>query len=107
MQNVANGPGGLSWGVNLDALERHFEAIRGFPDIPPGRSYRGPTLFIAGGRSDYIQPRHAAEIGRLFPAVTTETIAAAGHWVHADAPAEFVAAVERFLDMTAPYTASS
>jgi len=105
MQNLANGPGGLSWGVNLDALERHFEAIRGFPAIPQGTAYPGPTLFVAGGRSDYLEPRHAAEIGRLFPAATIETIPAAGHWVHADAPAEFIAVVERFLETTAPYTA--
>ncbi|MFN9368517.1 MAG: alpha/beta fold hydrolase [Planctomycetia bacterium] len=104
MQNVANGPDGLSWGVNLDALERHFESIRGFPTIPHGRAYSGPTLFIAGGRSDYIRPEHAAEIDRLFPRATTETLPAAGHWVHADAPAEFVAIVERFLATTAAYT---
>lgn len=106
MQNVANGPGGLSWGVNLAALERHFEAIRGFPAIPQGSGYPGPTLFVAGGRSDYLQPGHAVEIGRLFPRATIETIPAAGHWVHADAPAEFIAIVERFLATTAPYTAS-
>lgn len=105
MQNVVNGPGGLSWGVNLDALERHFEAIRGFPEIPPGYAYPGPTLFIAGGRSDYLQPGHAAAIDRLFPGATVETIPAAGHWVHADAPTAFSAAVERFLDSTAPFTA--
>lgn len=103
-QNLVNGPGGLSWGVNLDALERHFEAIRGFPEISTGLAYPGPTLFVAGGRSDYLEPRHAAEIGRLFSRATIETIPAAGHWVHADAPAEFIAVVERFLDTTAAYT---
>jgi pimeloyl-ACP methyl ester carboxylesterase len=106
MQNVVNGPDGLSWGVNLDALERHFEAIRGFPAIPQGSVYPGPTLFIAGGRSDYLQPVHGSEIGRLFPRATIETIPAAGHWVHADAPVEFVACVERFLAASAAYTPS-
>jgi pimeloyl-ACP methyl ester carboxylesterase len=105
LQNLVAGPAGMAWGVNLDALERHFEAIRGFPDIPPDRSYAGPTLFVAGGRSDYLGPRHAAAIGRLFPRATIETIAAAGHWVHADAPAEFTAVVGRFLDDHGPYTA--
>jgi len=74
-----------------------FEAILGFPVIPPGRSFPGPALFLGGGRSDYLRPEHRPEIERLFPAATIETIPEAGHWVHADAPEAFVAAVNRFL----------
>jgi len=95
--NAAVGDAGLSWTINLAALERDFEAILGFPEIPPGRSFPGPTLFLGGGRSDYLRPEHRPEIERLFPAATIETIPEAGHWVHADAPAAFVAAVTRFL----------
>jgi esterase len=96
--NAAVGERGLSWTLNLEALERDFEAILGFPEIAPGKSFGGPTLFLGGGRSDYLKPEHRAEIDRLFPAVTIETIPAAGHWVHADAPEAFVAAVNRFLE---------
>jgi esterase len=95
--NAAVGEAGLSWTLNLEALERDFEAILGFPAIPPGRSFGGPTLFLGGGRSDYLRPEHRGEIARLFPAATIEMIPEAGHWVHADAPAAFVAAVHRFL----------
>ncbi len=98
VKNLASGPQGLVWKVNLDALDRHYGDILGFPEIPPGRSYGKPTLFVAGGRSSYIQPQHQAAIRELFPAAEIEVIPEAGHWVHAEAPREFVGIVERFLE---------
>lgn len=96
--NVVSGPDGLAWGVNLDAIARHLDDILGFPDVPPGRAFAGPTLILAGGRSPYVTPEHHAAISRLFPAARIETIPQAGHWLHADAPAEFLAAVRPFLE---------
>ncbi|MFM8413510.1 MAG: alpha/beta fold hydrolase [Planctomycetota bacterium] len=96
--NAALTDGGLAWTLNLAALERDFELILGFPDVPPGQSYAGPTLFLTGGASEYVRPEHRPAIDRLFPAAAVATIAGAGHWVHADAPEAFVAAVTRFLD---------
>jgi esterase len=84
--------------VNLAALEANFESILGFPDFPPGTSFPKPTLFLAGGKSAYLRPEHRAEVMRLFPAATIEVIEHAGHWVHADAPEAFAAAVHRFVD---------
>ncbi len=95
-QNVRIGPAGLSWRVNLDALERHADDILGFPEVPVAQRFDKPTLFIAGSRSDYIRPEHHAEIRRLFPLATIETIEGAGHWVHADATEAFLKAVTRF-----------
>ena len=95
--NVVSRPDGLAWGVNLEAVARHFETIRGFPELAPGQRYDGPTLFVAGGRSHYLLPEHAPAILRLFPAATVEIIPDAGHWVHAEAAEAFVAAVGRFL----------
>ena len=97
VQNVANGPEGLAWTVNLESLERHFDTILDFPPTPPGRVFDKPTLFIAGAKSDYIQERHRPEIARLFPAATIEVIEEAGHWPHAEAPEAFLDAVSRFL----------
>ena len=96
--NAAVGDEGLSWTLNLAGIEQDFEAILGFPELPPGCSFTGPTLFLAGGRSNYLRPEHRPAIERLFPAATIETIPEAGHWVHADAPQAFVAAVNRFLE---------
>ena len=56
-----------------------------------------PTLFIAGGRSSYIKPEHKGEIDRLFPGSKHLVIPNAGHWVHAEAPAAFMAAVGQHL----------
>jgi len=97
-QNVVRGPGGLRWAFNLEALVRHVDAILGFPAVPPGRTFMGPTLFVAGERSAYIGPEHREAIARLFPAATVEVIAGAGHWVHAEAPEPFLEVVGRFLD---------
>jgi pimeloyl-ACP methyl ester carboxylesterase len=44
-----------------------------------------------------VQPQHHAEIRRLFPAAEIAVIPEAGHWVHAEAPEAFLAAVQRFL----------
>jgi esterase len=101
-QNVVAGPSGLRWSVNLDAIERHGESIVGFPEIPPGVTFTKPTLFIAGGRSEYLRPEHRDTIERLFPHAVIETIAAAGHWVHAEAPEAFLQTVRRFLGSAPP-----
>jgi len=99
--NLVSRPTGLAWTVNLDALENNFDKILGFPEIPAGKAFTKPTLFIAGGRSAYVQPAHYTEIRRLFPSATIDVIEGAGHWVHADAAEAFVASVRRFLDTSA------
>ena len=66
-------------------------------DVPPGRIYPGPTLFLAGEHSDYIEPEHRPTIRALFPAARIVTLRGAGHWLHADNPDGFIAVVEAFL----------
>ena len=47
--------GSFRWRINLDALEANFNSgVAQFPNVC-GLRFDGPTLFIAGGRSDYIQ----------------------------------------------------
>lgn len=96
--NIIPGPTGLAWTVNLAAIEQNFDAILGFPSVHLAVPFTKPTLFLAGGRSPYIQPHHHAEIKRLFPNAVIEVIEGAGHWVHADASEAFVGAVSRFLE---------
>lgn len=95
--NVVSSRDGLAWGVNLDAIAQHLDDVLGFPDVPQGRSFAGPTLVLAGGRSPYVRPEQHEAILRLFPAAQIETIPGAGHWLHADALGEFLAAVRPFL----------
>jgi pimeloyl-ACP methyl ester carboxylesterase len=84
-----------AWRLNLPAIDAAMPLIEGFPDLTG--PYPGPTLFLAGERSDYIRPEHAGRIAALFPQAERATIPAAGHWVHADNPDAFVALVAAFL----------
>lgn len=95
LQSLRVGREGAAWRLNLDALAREMPAIMSFPDLE-GR-FEGPVLFLAGERSDYIRPKHWDRIQALFPAARHQTIAGAGHWLHAEAPRLFVDAVEGFL----------
>lgn len=95
--NLTSSPEGLRWGINLESLAHNFENILGFPDVPADMTFDKPTLFLGGGRSPYIQPEHHAEIMRLFPHASIDSIPDAGHWVHADAPQAFLERVTAFL----------
>ena len=84
------------WRLNLDVLEAEMDRITGWPaDI--GGTFDGPTLFLAGALSDYIRPEHRPLIKALFPAARQAKIPEAGHWLHADRPRAFEAAVAAFL----------
>jgi pimeloyl-ACP methyl ester carboxylesterase len=94
-QSVAIGDAGASWKLNLAALEAAMPEIMDFPEVRG--SFDGPVLFLTGKRSDYVRPEHWPRIRALFPAARHEALADAGHWLHAEAPAAFIAAVEAFL----------
>ena len=97
LQNLIFNNGGARWRLNLEAIEQGMPALVEFPAIPAGRTYDGPALFLAGGRSDYVQPAYEPAIRRLFPKHEIARIEKAGHWLHAEQPAEFLAIIERFL----------
>lgn len=83
------------WKLNLDQLQADMDAIIGFPDLTG--SFPGPTLFLRGETSDYVRPEMEPRIHARFPAALLETIAGAGHWLHAEKPREVEAAVSQFL----------
>jgi pimeloyl-ACP methyl ester carboxylesterase len=96
LQSLAIGPEGAAWKLNLPVLAGEMPRIMGFPDA--GRPFPGPALFVTGAASDYVRPEHRAAIRRLFLAAEHQAIPGAGHWLHAEAPEPFVAAVTAFLD---------
>lgn len=97
LTNLVLQDGAWCWRVNLPAIVAGIAAIEGFPSFD--HRYPGATCFIRGDRSDYlVASRDGAAIRRLFPAATIETVADAGHWVHAEQPQAFVALLRRFLD---------
>lgn len=101
LQNLVIGQNAAHWRLNLEAIEREFPQIVGFPDLPAGTVYPGPALFISGGRSSYIQPEHEPLIRHLFPQARITRIEGAGHWVHAEQPQAFLQASTPFLSAAA------
>lgn len=97
LQNLVIDNGDAHWRVNLEAIEREFPEIVGFPEPPVGTAYPQPALFIAGVRSDYIRPEHEPAIRRLFPQAQIVRIEGAGHWVHAEQPQAFLRTLDNFL----------
>lgn len=85
------------WRLNLDVLEAEMDKIIGWPDTLQG-PFEGRTLFLSGGASDYVRPEHRNRIKALFPAARFAKLPGAGHWLHAERPREFEAAVRAFLD---------
>ena len=71
--------------------------IAGFPEFPPGAVYRGPTLVVRGAASDYVDDEGLAAFAKMFPGFRLVTLPGAGHWVQAEAPDAFLAAVTPFL----------
>lgn len=84
------------WLLNLDALAAEMPKIMGFPEIDA--SWAGAALFLSGAASDYVLPEHREKIRRLFPNARFAKIPNAGHWLHAEKPREFEAAVRTFLN---------
>ena len=89
---------GKKWRLNLDALAANMPDIVGFPEVTG--MFQGPVLFLAGALSDYVLPEHRDRIRALFPHARFAKIPDAGHWLHAEKPREFVAAVEVFLEQS-------
>ncbi|WP_299851613.1 alpha/beta fold hydrolase [uncultured Roseovarius sp.] len=84
------------WILNLEVLEKEMPKIIGFPEI--SGSYEGGTLFLSGALSDYVKREHRPEIKRLFPNAQFAKIPGAEHWLHAQKPREFEAAIRAWLD---------
>jgi pimeloyl-ACP methyl ester carboxylesterase len=97
LQNLLVEDGAARWRLNLAVIEREMPELTGWPADWPHPRYDGPTLFLHGGASDYVPDASRAKIVALFPAAELEAIEGAGHWLHAEKPAEFAAAVERWL----------
>ncbi len=87
-------PGQLAWRINLPVLSQKISEIVGeieFDHIDI------PTLFIRGGKSNYILQSDYVMIHSKFTSSEIFTIEEAGHWVHAEAPSVFYTCVMNFL----------
>lgn len=85
----------FAWRFNVEALCR--EVQKKGEDFPPNAIFQGKTLFIRGGDSPYVKDKDWDKIEQHFPMASLETIAGAGHWLHAQKPQAFFEAVNDFL----------
>ena len=88
--------GGFRWRCNIQGLVNGMADILDFPKELDGQTYGGPTLFLTGDQSDYVRREHRDRIRGLFPKARFAALKDAGHWLHADQPRAFMAAVNTF-----------
>ncbi len=84
--------GGWRWVVNLAALTAALPELEGV-GIAPDDQYAGPTLFITGGKSRYVEAGDETAIRAHFPAARIEVIPTSAHNPHMEAREAFVALV--------------
>ena len=77
----------LGFRFNLDAFNNDEEAIG--EALKDSDVFNGSVLFLRGSNSNYITEADADLIKKHFPKAVIQTVSNAGHWLHADNPAEF------------------
>lgn len=88
-------PGQLAFRFNLEVFNKKMDEI-GVP-LPPNAVFEKPTLFIRGGKSNYILDTDFGNIKQHFPNSTVETIPDVGHWLHVENPILFHQIASSFL----------
>ncbi|WP_404367672.1 alpha/beta fold hydrolase [Marinobacter sp.] len=83
------------WRLNLPAIDASYASLAAGPSAEG--PYKGPTLFIKGGDSAYIQDKHREQTEKLFPNAELRIIEGTGHWLHAEKPETFATLCRRFL----------
>lgn len=78
--------GKLSWRFNLDVIEKD---IANMGERIMDAVFHGDTLFLRGDKSPYVGDEDVEDIQLGFPNSEIQTIQGAGHWLHAEKPAEF------------------
>jgi pimeloyl-ACP methyl ester carboxylesterase len=82
--------------MNLPVIYQDYEKI--LAPLQGDDIFDGDALFIRGADSPYVQDEDLSLIRTLFPRAKLETIAGAGHWVHAEKPRELLSQILNFLE---------
>jgi len=96
LKNLSRNREGLFyWKINWKAIEDNIQAI-GAPLLSHDL-FTGEVLFIRGAQSDYILNEDEPLLKKHFPNAVLMTIQKAGHWVHAEQPAQLLALINQFI----------
>ena len=92
----------MAWRFNLKVIIQQIENVGQNVEhigdaTPVDKICNVQTLFVRGGKSDYILDEDLDLIQKLFPNSILETIADVGHWLHAEKPKEFFDCVLKFI----------
>lgn len=88
--------GVLGLRINLEVLTENVNEVG--EALPLHSVFTGDTLFLKGDKSEYISPQDENTITSHFINVKIETIANAGHWLHAENPKDFYNTVINFVN---------
>ncbi|HPE99287.1 MAG TPA: alpha/beta fold hydrolase [Bacteroidales bacterium] len=107
LKNISSkGLSGFSWKPDLENITKNLQEIYDFrchefqiraSESIDKASFNKETLFLKGDNSQYISENHYPKIAALFPQNKITTIENAGHWLHAEKPAEFYEVCMNFL----------
>ncbi|WP_290699103.1 alpha/beta fold hydrolase [Lacinutrix sp.] len=81
--------------INLKVLTENVSEVG--EALPFHSKFEGETLFFKGDKSEYIAAQDESIIKAHFTNAKIETIANAGHWLHAENPKDFYNAVINFV----------
>lgn len=95
LKSLGRDADGFAWKINLPIITKNIENVG--EALPEGESFDGPTLFLAGANSNYVQQKDLPEILEFFPNYELEFVQNAGHWLHAEQPHAVVEEIRRFL----------
>lgn len=96
LKNLVRAPqGGFRYKFHFDVLHRDYAHI--LDAVHLDYPVETPTLFLRGGKSEYVLDDYWPDIQAQFPNASLDTIADAGHWVHAEAPQAFFEKTKAFL----------
>jgi len=85
------------WRIGLEEIAAAMPQMLAWTDPPGVRPYTGPTLFLRGAESHYVQPSATPAILRLFPNAVQQSVPGASHWLHADRPQDVIAITKDFF----------
>uniref|UniRef100_UPI004047DF6E alpha/beta fold hydrolase n=3 Tax=Algoriphagus sp. TaxID=1872435 RepID=UPI004047DF6E len=95
LKSLGRDTNGFAWKINLSVITQHIEEVG--KALDEETVFEGPTLFLGGTNSSYIQEKDLPDMKRHFPNCTWISIPNAGHWLHAEQPQAVVAEMRKFL----------